>query len=245
MSLPIINQPTYELTLPSTNKTLRFRPFLVKEEKILLMAQEGGDIDEQIESVKQIVRNCIVSDTNVDTMSTFDIEYLFIKIRSKSVGNIINLNYKFDNCTAELNDDSTVPRICEVPFELDLDEVVVKTEGEHNNIINITDDVGVVMKYPDFKLLSKIASMNNYDELIDVVGNCVKMIFMGDETYDPSEYKSEELRNFFESLSQEQFQKVSNFFETMPQTMAKVHIQCKKCGKMENIELKGISDFFE
>ena len=101
------------------------------------------------------------------------------------------------------------------------------------------------MKYPDFKLLSKIASMNNYDELIDVVGNCVKMIFMGDETYDPSEYKSEELRNFFESLSQEQFQKVSNFFETMPQTMAKVHIQCKKCGKMENIELKGISDFFE
>lgn len=246
MSLPIINQPTFELTVPSTKDKIRFRPFLVKEEKILLMAQEGGDLDEQIESVKQIIRNCVVSESfRTENLSTFDIEYLFIKIRSKSVGNIIDLNYRVDECTADLGNDDPIPRICQVPFQINLEDVIVQGEDGHNNIIQLTDEVGVVMKYPDFRLLNKIAAMGTYDELLEVVGGCVKMIFMGEDTFDPADYQPEELRNFFENLSQDQFKKISEFFETMPQTQAVVNVNCAKCGKQEQIKLKGISDFFE
>lgn len=245
MTLPIINQPTYELTIPSSKEKIRYRPFLVKEEKILLMAQEGTELDEQIEAVKQIIRNCVVSDGfKFEKLSTFDIEYLFINIRSKSVGNILDLNYRFDNCTAELEDGSATPRICQVPFQLNLEDVSVRGQDGHNNIINLTDDVGVVMKYPDFKLLNKIVSMSNYEQLLDVIGGCVQMIFMGEETYDPSEYSDAQLREFFENLSQDQFKKVSHFFETMPQTVSNVNIECKKCGKRQSVEIKGISDFF-
>jgi hypothetical protein len=246
MTLPKLDQPTYELVLPSTKERIKYRPFLVKEEKILLMANEGGDSSEQVEAVKQIVRNCIISGTlNVEKLSTFDLEYLFIKIRSKSVGNEISLNYKREGCTAELEGaKDTIPRTCQIPFKLDLDDVTIENVEGHTNNIKLTDTVGVVMKYPDFKLLEQIQTMETYDEILDVIIGCVETIYMGEETYDPTEYSIEEMRNFIEELSQDQFQHISEFFETMPATATNVNVVCSKCGWKTNIKLKGISDFF-
>jgi len=238
MTLPTLDQPTYELTLPSTKERIRYRPFLVKEEKILLMAQEGDDIGEQIESIKQIIRNCIISgNVRIETLSTFDIELLFIKIRSKSVGNFVELQYKHE-CSAENNEE------CQIPFRVDLDNVYIENQDNHTNKIELTDTVGIFMKYPDFKLLHKITTMDNFEEMLTVITKCIDVIYMGEETYSPSDYSDEEMLNFLENLSQEQFLKVSEFFDTMPQTAYDVEIKCKKCGYENKMMLKGISDFF-
>jgi hypothetical protein len=238
MALPRIDQPTYELTLPSTKERIRYRPFLVKEEKILLMAQEGDDLGEQIESVKQIINNCIISkNVKTETLSTFDIEFIFINIRSKSVGNFVELQYKHE-CSAENNEE------CQIPFRVNLDDVYVENNEIHTNKIELTDAVGVFMKYPDFKLLYKITAMEKFEEMLEVISRCIDIIYMGDETYSPSDYTNKEMLEFLENLSQEQFQNISNFFETMPQTAVDVEIKCKKCGYENKMVLKGISDFF-
>ena len=246
MTLPVLDQPTYEMTLPSTNKKIRYRPFLVKEEKILLMAQEGDDVGEQIEAVKQIIRNCIISTgVRVEDLSTFDIEYLFIQIRSKSVGKDIELQYRKDECKEVLEEDNNPPpRTCQLAFVVDLDKVYIdKTEG-HTNKIELTDQVGVFMKYPDFRLLHKITTLNDYDEMIKVIGRCIETIYMDEQIFDPKEYTEEEMQTFLESFSQEQFQKISDFFDSMPQTAYDANIVCRKCGWKTDMKLKGISDFF-
>jgi len=246
MTLPVLDQPTYELTLPSTSKKIRYRPFLVKEEKILLMAQEGGDLGEQIESVKQIIRNCIITkDVKIEKLSTFDIEYIFVKIRSKSVGQNIELQYRRDDCKEVLvEDNNPPPRTCQIDFIVNLDEVYIDKVDTHTNKIQLTDNIGIFMKYPDFKMLHKISTMNNYEEMIEVIGDCIETIYMNEELYDPKEYTNEELNNFLESFSQEQFQRVSNFFDTMPQTAYDAQMVCRKCGWRNELKLRGITDFF-
>ena len=150
--LPRIDIPTYDLELPSTKTNYKFRPFLIKEEKILLMAQTGDDMNEKIEAVKQIIRNCIIQDIDVESLSTFDIEYIFIKLRAKSIGNILNLSYTHEGCP-ENEGEST-----EIPFALDLENVeVTYVNGDsHSNKIQLTDDIGMIMKYPNFEIMNQM-----------------------------------------------------------------------------------------
>ena len=141
--LPKIDTPMYELTLPSNNQTIQYRPFLIKEEKILLMAQEGEDQDEQIRAVKQIITNCILTPVNVDKLATFDIEWLFVNIRSKSVGKILQLNYKHD-CTHEPPEGQESKKV-DIRFDINLDNVIIENNADHTNNILLTDKIGLIM----------------------------------------------------------------------------------------------------
>ena len=239
--LPKIDTPTYELKLPSTNKKIRYRPFLVKEEKILLMAQEGETVEEKIDAVKQIIRNCVLNDIDVEKLSTFDIEYLFIQLRSKSVGNIINLNYKKENCSEKENG----PGDCQLPFLLDLDQVKVNTEQEgYSNKIELTDEIGLIMKYPDFETLNRLLSAEDYDDLVKLIASCIEFIWDADDMHNVSDYTIEEVSEFIENLTQKQLDLINDFFENMPETVCEVNIRCPKCGFQKEMKVRGISDFF-
>jgi hypothetical protein len=242
MALPKLDMPTYNLILPSNKKKIKYRPFLVKEEKILLMANEGDDIEEQIDAAKQVISNCIItSGIKVETLATFDIEYLFVNIRSKSVGNIIQLNYKHD--CANKSEDGTLVQ-CDVRFDINLDNVEIENTEDHTNKIELTDMVGVIMKYPDFKMLTGIKNLNNFDDTMKMLKNCIEYIYDGDEVHDINDYNDEEVFSFLESLSQGQFQKINNFFETMPQCVTDADVKCPDCGWTNSFKLRGISDFF-
>ena len=239
--LPQIETPIYELTLPSTNQNIQYRPFLIKEEKILLMAQEGEDAEETIRAVKQIISNCILSPINVDKMATFDNEYLFVNIRAKSVGKILQLNYKHD-CTHEMPAGETKP--VDIRFDINLDNVVIENSKDHTNTIPITDTIGLIMRYPDFKLMSDIGTMTNFDDVMDVVTQCIETIYDGEEVHDVSDYSTDQLVEFLESLTNEQFERINNFFETMPTTVTDAEVKCRNCGWSTNFQLRGITDFF-
>lgn len=242
MALPKLDAPTYNLTLPSTKKKIKYRPFLVKEEKILLMANEGNDVEEQIDAVKQIISNCIITKgIKIESLATFDIEYLFVNIRSKSVGNIVQLNYKHD-CTNKSADGT--PTQCDVRFDINLDNVEIENSEDHTNKIDLTDDVGVIMKYPDFRVINGIQSLDTFEDTMKMLSNCIEYIYEGDEVHDVTDYQDEEIFAFLESLSQTQFQSINKFFETMPQCVAEANVRCPDCDWSTSFKLRGITDFF-
>lgn len=238
--LPTINAPTYDLTIPSTNESVKFRPFLVKEEKILLMAQEGEELQEKIDAIKQIIGNCLVSDVDVDKLSTFDIEHIFIKLRSKSIGNVIGLSYNREDCKEE----GVGQGGCQIPFTLDLEKAEIENQEGHTNELNLTSDIKIIMKYPDFNILNSVLTADSVDDVIDVVATCIDMIVDGNEVYNTSDYSESELKTFVENLTQQQFESINNFFNTMPETACDVNISCRKCGWKKSMKVKGITDFF-
>tara|TARA_B100000941_G_scaffold180950_1_gene129862 strand:- start:400 stop:1125 length:726 start_codon:yes stop_codon:yes gene_type:complete len=239
--LPRIDTPTYNLTIPSSGNKIKYRPFLVKEEKILLMAQEGEALDDKIDAVKQIIRNCVLQDIDVEKLSTFDIEYIFVNLRSKSVGNVVELNYKREGC--EKKEEGKISE-CNIPFILNLDEVKITKDRSIDPTIKLTDTISIKMKYPDFRVLDKVMKSESYDDLIEVITSCVEQIEQGDELYVASDHPIEELMEFVESMSQQQFEKINEFFQTIPETICEVSIKCRKCGFTKDIDVRGISDFF-
>jgi len=236
--LPRIDIPTYDIVIPSTKEKMKFRPFLIKEEKILLMANSGDDIEEKIEAVKQIIRNCIVQEVDVEKLATFDIEYIFIQLRSKSVSNILKLTYDHDECTEG--------DPIELPFELNLETVEVEyIEGDsHTNRIELTDSIGMMMRYPNFSTMDKLLKTENFQDIVEIISTCIEIIFDGDDIFNPSDHTSEEVMDFIESLTQEQFEKINEFFETMPQAVGATTIKCPKCGFEKEMRVSGITDFF-
>ena len=238
--LPRIDIPTYDLELPSTKTNYKFRPFLIKEEKILLMAQTGDDMNEKIEAVKQIIRNCIIQDIDVESLSTFDIEYIFIKLRAKSIGNILNLSYTHEGCP-ENEGEST-----EIPFALDLENVeVTYVNGDsHSNKIQLTDDIGMIMKYPNFEIMNQMGKSETFEDIVGVVSSCIEIIYQDDEVFNTSDHPLSEVMDFVESLTKDQFEKINKFFEDMPEAEAECQVKCKKCGFEKTVRVKGITDFF-
>ena len=243
MALPKLDTPTYNLTIPSTKKKIKFRPFLVREEKILLMANEGADVEEQVDAAKQIIANCIITKgVKIESLATFDIEYLFVNIRSKSVGNVVQLNYKREGCTNKTEDGT--PTQCDVRFDINLDNVEIENNEEHTNKVQLTDTIGVIMKYPDFRMLNGIQNLNTFEDTMKMLKNCIEYIYDGDEVYDIADSDDEEVSEFLESLSQMQFQKINTFFETMPQCVTDANVKCPDCGWTNTFKLRGITDFF-
>ena len=207
MALPVLNNPNYEMELPSTGEKIEYRPFLVKEQKILMMAMESKDTSAQSKAVIDIIKNCTFGTINdkVEQLPTFDIEYMFLQIRSKSVGESIEINV-----TCE--DDGET----KVPVEINLEDIkVIKTE-EHSNVIPITDKIGMTMKYPTMKQLMKydIGKIDATEGTFKIIGDCLESIYDEETVYDDMSQK--EVNEFIEQMTTEQFQKVSNFFQTMP-----------------------------
>ena len=229
MPLPKLNTPVYEAILPSTEKVIKFRPFLVKEEKVLLTAMEDGSQTALMNAIKTIIKNCIQDKVNVDRLPLFDIEYLFLKLRSKSVGEISEIGLK---CT-----DTECGGVNQISINMDEIEVY-KPEG-HNRKIMISDEVGVMMSYP----VIKTAGITEEDGMA-IVKDCIEMIFTEEETHERDSFTSKELDEFIDSMDTKQFAKIKEFFDTMPKLQHTINYKCEKCGEDKEITLQGLDSFF-
>lgn len=231
MSLPKIDQPLFEMKIPSNNKVVKFRPFLVKEEKLLLIAQQSESDRDILRAIKQVLNNCIVDDINVDDLATFDLEYMFLKLRSKSVNNIVKLSYRD-------NEDDQV-----YEFEVDLDDIEI-TMKEQNNKIKINDNMGIIMKYPAAAITEQMTEFENeIDLLMFFVKKCIDTIYDEDNVYPAAEASEAELEAFIDSLNLDTFQKIREFFDAMPQLYHKLEYT-NKMGHERTIELNNLRDFF-
>lgn len=236
MALPILDLPTYELEVPSTGKTIRYRPFLVKEEKVLLLALEGED-DKAIEvAVKNLLKGCITSRIKLENLSTFDLEYIFLKIRAASVGEVVEMEV---TC---LDDNET-----KIKYNLDLNKVEVIFPEGHSNKIMLTEETGIVMRYPGFDrfVQNSVSGVDlSTDDIFDIIAESIDQIFQGDEVYDSSTTTKKEFREFVDSLTTQQFEKIQEFFETAPKLSHSFSVRNPNTGNESTYTIEGLSNFF-
>ena len=235
MALPILETATYELTLPSTDVQVKFRPFLVKEEKVLLQALETQDQKQIIQALKDIVSVCTFGVINVDELPTFDLEYVFLQIRAKSVGEVAKLKLLCPD------DKETYANV-----ELDLSKVEVQVDDEHNNTIQINDKIKMVMRYPTIDTFDPTidASKLKTEQLFDIIANTVYEIYEGETVHKASDYSKEEMKKFIESLTSDHFAKIQKFFNTMPRLQHELEIENPKTKVKSKVVLSGLQSFF-
>ena len=238
MALPVIETQSYELTLPSADVTVKFRPFLVKEEKVLLQALESQEQKQIVNALKDIVSACTFGKLSVDDLPTFDLEYVFLQIRAKSVGEIAKLKVLCPD------DKKTY-----VDIELDLSKVEVQVDDKHTNNIIIDEDkkIGMILKYPTLNSVDPTTDFSKgvkTDVLFDIIGNSVFQIYEGEKVYNASDYKKDELDKFIESLDSKTFVKVQDFYNTMPKLIHEVEVENPKTKVKSNVTLQGLTDFF-
>ena len=238
MALPIIENPRYELTLPSSDVQVQFRPFVVKEEKILLMAMETKDNNEIVTATKDILKACTYEKLDIESLPMFDIEYLLLQIRSKSVGEVA----KFKVICPD--DKQTAADV-----ELDLSAVQVQVEDDHSNKVVIDEErkLGLVLNYPSLGITKAGFDVNkeNVETMFNVVASCIDHIYEGDKTYPAKDSTKKELVEFLEGLSQQAFLKIKKFFDTMPQLRHEVEVTNPKTGIKSTVTFKGLQDFFQ
>ena len=238
MTLPSVETPRYELTLPSTDKVIQFRPFLVKEEKVLLVAMESNNNTEIINATKEILNACTYEKLDIEKLPIFDIEYIFLQIRAKSVSEIA----KFKILCPD--DKSTY-----VDVEVDLTKVNVQVDDTHTNNIVIDENrkLGVVFNYPTLEMTKAGFNIDETDinTLFDIMTTSIDHIYEGEKVYPARDSTKEELKTFLESLPQKTFEKIKTFFETMPQLRHTVEVENPKTKVKSTIDLKGIRDFFQ
>ena len=232
MSLPKIDLPLFELTVPSNGKKVKYRPFTVKEEKILLIAQETEDLDQIILAIKQIIGNCVVG-IDVDDIPMFDLEYMIIHIRAKSVTNELEFNIT-DNETEE-----------NVKLKVDLERITLKTDERHNKNIKINDDYTLIMKYPSIDKLKELQDPNNTDAVFNMMVSCIDVLMSndGDKIYKFSDFSKEEIMDFIEGLNAKTIADIKLFFETFP--VLRIDLPYKnKLGNDRKFVLEGLNSFF-
>jgi len=237
MALPKLTTPTYELEIPSTDEKIKYRPFLVKEEKILMMAMESKKSSDIVQAVKDIVSECTFNKINMSDMPMFDIEYIFLQIRSKSVDEVSKLKLLCPD------DGKTY-----VDVELNLNEVKVQVGDDHTNKIELNDGMGIIMKYPTIDSFSESGIQDiNASNMLEVISGCILQIYekKGEKTYDPKDQTKKELTEFIEQLTTTQFKEVQKFFDTMPKLKHEIMIKNPKTKKESKITLTGLNDFFE
>ena len=240
MALPMMSAPTYTMVVPSSGVSVKFRPFLVKEEKALLIAQQSEDIGVMIQTLKGIINTCVLDTLDVDKLATFDLEYMFTQIRAKSVGEIIELIFP---CDIDHGEDNEKAR---VKVSIDLTTLIVEKDPNHNNKINLFGDVGVVMKYPTMDVMKRLENLdtNDLDKVFSVVADSIDYIYQGEEIFYGKEQKHEELLQFLNNLTSEQFVKVQQFFATMPRIKKEIEYTCPVCQKHHRKMLEGMQSFF-
>ena len=236
MALPKLTTPTYELEIPSTDEKIKYRPFLVKEEKILMLAMESKETKDITQAVKDIVSECTFNKVDISNMPMFDVEYIFLNIRSKSVGEVSKLKILCQD------DGKTYADV-----ELDLNEVKVQVGDDHTNKIELTEDMGLIMKYPTIDSFSETGIRDiNPSNMLDVISTCILQIYekKGEKTYDPKDQTKKELTEFIEQLNTKQFKDVQKFFETMPKLKHEITVKNPKTKKENKVTLTGLNDFF-
>lgn len=239
MALPMNNTPIFNLTVPSTGKIIRFRPFLVKDEKALLIAQQSEDVLVMVDTLKGVIKSCVIDDINLDDLATFDIEYIFIQIRGKSIGETVELLFPCDDDHGDQNEKAVTK------VRIDISKIQVEKEKGHTNKINLFGDVGIMMKYPTIDSAKKLErGGDDMDSIFEIVADSIDYIFQGEDIFYAKEQTHEELLQFLNNLTSEQFLKLQNFFENMPRLKTEVDYKCPVCGKAHHKVLEGLQSFF-
>ena len=238
MPLPKISTPTYELELPSTEQSINYRPFLVKEEKLLVIALESEDTKQITTAIKTVIKNCILTkDIKVETLPTFDIEFLFLNIRGKSVGEQVDVNIICPD------DNET-----NVSISINLDDIKVQKNEEHTNKIKVDPTIMMEMKYPSLEQFIKnnfdFNNQNAMDQSFDLIASCIDKIYTEDEVWSTSDVTKKEVTEFLESMNSSQFKDIEKFFETMPKLSHKIQITNPKTKVESEVVLEGLASFF-
>lgn len=245
MPLPKIEVPQYELIMPSTGKSVKYRPFLVREEKILLLAMESEDESQMISAVQDIIKNCIYGDINVNTMPMFDVEYVFLQLRAKSKGEDIDLTFECGDCKYM------------IPVKINLNDIKVQNIEGNNRKISLTDDIGIILKYPSLavqKILDTNKDMGEVETVFKTIISCVESIWDKETVYSSKDHSEKELADFIESLPDNSFTKLQKFFDTMPVLKHDINLKCSakigkgknktSCNWSETKTLEGMGSFF-
>ena len=238
--LPKIDTPVYELTLPVSKKPVKYRPFLVKEQKNLLMAMEADDKESIERNVKQILHNCTLTQSiNIEELPVVDVEYYFLQLRAKSVGEIVENKYI---CNNEVNGTACGNSML---VKFDINDIKVEQDSNSSDIINVTDKISIKMQYPKFSTMENLKnSTTSVDMAFKIVADSIEYIFDGDQYYYANEADPKELVEFIESLNSEQFTKLEEFFKNLPKIKKELNITCSKCGFQHHIDVEGLENFF-
>jgi hypothetical protein len=236
MALPKLGVPTFELELPSTKKVIKYRPFIVKEEKVLLIALESEDEDQIFAAVKDLIKNCVISRIKVDDLPAFDLEYIFLRIRAAAVGEIIDMNV---TCT---DDNAT-----RVQTQININDVEVYFPEGHTNKVMLTDNLGIVMKYPGMQRFIEAEFLEKdikTEEVFNFIADSIEQIFDAEEVYDSSTTSKKEFREFVEGLTTKQFEEIQKFYETMPKLQHKFKVVNPNTGVESEYTIEGLQNFF-
>lgn len=237
MALPIVETPRFELTLPSTDMKVQYRPFLVKEEKVLYMALESGDENQMQSATKDILTAVTFNKIDVELLPTFDVEYIFLQVRAKSVGEVAKFKIICPDDSKTYGD-----------IEVDISKVEVQVDDAHTNDVLLDEKrkLGVMLKYPNMKVLYDTQGIKalKYADILKLIIGCVDYIYEGEKNYPTSESTQEELKEFFENLSQDQFSKIRKFFDTMPKLRHITKVKNPKTGVESTVTFSGLQDFF-
>ena len=240
MALPKIDVPVYELDLPLSKKHIRFRPFLVKEQKNLLMAMESGDKQSIEQNVKQVLNNCTVTEgVDIEKLPVLDVEFYFLNLRARSVGEVVENKYRCDNKVED--------KVCGNIMETSLNLLDIKVENyvEGKDIIQLTDEVSIKLKYPEFSILNKLSKLESVSDVaFKMIAESVEYIYDGEQFYYAKETTTEELIEFIENLNQVQFAKIEDFFANLPKIEKKIEMKCSRCGFEHKLDVEGLESFF-
>lgn len=237
MTLPVQSAPIYTLTIPSSKKVVKYRPFLVREEKSLLIAQMSNSIDVMLDTLKEVIKACVIDKIDVDKLASFDFEYVFSQLRSVSVGETVTLNIPCDIC---LDDEKAVSKVV-----INLSELSVDFPKDFSNKIVLFDKVGVIMKYPTIKDLTE-AQLNysNVDKMIEIVSNCIDSIFDEEQLYKVSEQPKEDIIKFLTNLTGKQFKLIEDYFDSLPKLQKVIEYSCPVCKAKSTKTIAGLANFF-
>ena len=233
MALPKLNTITYELNLPSTGEKIEYRPFLVKEQKALLIAQESDDAKQIEKAFAQIINDCVIADIYPYELPMFDVEYIFLRIRGKSVGEKVKLSLLCPD------DEKT-----RVDVEVNLEEVDVQMQKEHTNTVELSNDVSMIMKYPCLKDMTGFDDKGEITNMFEMIRRCIYEVRQGDTVYNRVDITDKELDEFIESMTADNFENISNFFTTMPKLIHGVEVKNPKTKKKSEIPIEGLQSFF-
>jgi hypothetical protein len=258
--LPRIDQPTYEVQLLSREAPVKYRPFLVKEQKIMMMAVEAKEVETTLRAIKQIITNCVLSSINVDDLPLADLETLFLNLRARSMGEVVNLYFKCTNIVDYVPSPNTVMSVAtdvmgnvikpqvqcgmviEVPVNLITDVKQINTNV--NKKIMVSDDIGLIMKYPSLEMVDRLLKANDSQVMFTVVASCIDQIFDKENVYKSKDASAEEMVDFVEHLPSDKFDLLTNFIDNIPKSKFETKKKCSKCHYEHDFVLEGLSDFF-
>ena len=232
MALPKINNVLYDLELPSSGEVVEYRPFLVKEEKILLMALEGKDEKEMVKAIKQIITQCVATEKfNVNKLAIVDLEYLFLNIRGKAVGDVSTISFEHE-CGQTIK------------YDIDLSKVEIVNNKNISDLVNLTEDIMIRLKPPSLDNVIGAANKNQIAVVMEIVRECLVEIIQGKDVFSAQDHTKEELDEFLNSLNSAQFQKIQTYYESLPKMKQDIEYTCPKCGETKKETLEGLASFF-